>query len=106
MPVWWLYPDGRLDEIKLPAGHWLQTVVVPTASGFATINTYFTIGQAGVYLIRGERVTRVLEGLVEQQAVSPSGCRMAVRHDPRPFETNARNYRHVTLKAIDLCAGK
>jgi hypothetical protein len=106
MPAWWLYPDGRVEEIKLPAGHWLQTTVVPTATGFATINTYFTVGQAGVYLIRGNNVTRILEGFVEQLAVSPDGCKIAVNHDPKPLETNARNNEHVTLKVIELCQGR
>jgi hypothetical protein len=104
MPVWWLYPGGRVDEIKLPAGHWLQSRVVPTAVGYATINTYFTIGQAGVYLIRGEKVQRILDGFVEQQAISPDGCRLAVHHDPKPLETYARKYQLITLKVIELCA--
>lgn len=106
MPVWWLYPDGTVDEITLPAGYWLQSMVVPTAVGYATINTYFTIGQAGVYLIRGEKVQRVLDGLVAQQAISPDGCRLAVHHDPRPFETYALKYQLVTLKVIEFCSKK
>jgi hypothetical protein len=106
MPVWWLYPDGRIEEVKLPSGPWLQTIAAPTAQGFTTINTYFTIGQAGVYLIRGDKAERILEGFVEQQGVSPDGCSIAVNHDPKPLETNARNNRHVTLKVIRLCQGR
>ena len=105
MPVWWLYPNGQVEEIMLPTGHWLQTIVVPTVLGFATTNTYFTTGQAGVYLVRGEKVSRIFEGFVEQLAYSPDGCKIAVNHDPRPLETNARNNRHVTLKVVELCQG-
>jgi hypothetical protein len=106
MPVWWLYPDGRVEEIKLSPGPWLRNFVFPATVGHLTIGEGPTRWEHSLYLVRGERGEPIIHGLFHSQAVSPDGCRIAINHDPRPLETNARNYRHVTLKVIELCQGR
>lgn len=103
MPIWWLYPDGRTEEIKLPPGPWLQTFVYPTRAGIVTIGQGPTRWEHSLYLIRGNRGSALLHGLFHTAAVSPDGCKVAVHHDGAPLKTNARNNRHVTLKVIELC---
>jgi hypothetical protein len=106
MPVWWLYPDGRVEEIKLPAGPWLRNFVFPSQVGMVTIGEGPTRWEHSLYLVRGGAGERTIHGLFHTQAVSPDGCKIAVNHDPKPLETNARNNKHVTLKVIELCKGR
>jgi hypothetical protein len=106
MPVWWLYPDGRVEEIKLSPGPWLRNFVFPAKVGHLTIGEGPTRWEHSLYLLRSERGEAIIHGLFHAQAVSPDGCKLAVNHDPKPLETNARNYRHVTLKVVELCQGR
>ena len=106
MPVWWLYPDGRTEQITLPPGPWLQTFVYPSRVGMLTIGQGPTRWEHSLYLIRGNRGKALLHGQFHTAAVSPNGCKIAVDHDSAPLKTNAHNNRHVTLKVIELCHGK
>lgn len=110
MPVWWLYPDGRTELLKLPPGPWLNFFVFPTRVGMVTIGRRPSQFGHSLYLVKGEKGIPILDGLFRAgmsygNLVSPNGCRMAVNHDPKPLETNAKNFKHVTLKVIDLCEG-
>lgn len=110
MPVWWMYPDGRTEEIKLPAGPWLRTFVFPTRSGMVTIGEGPSAFEQTLYLVNDGGGIPLLHGLFQGSHlghfVSPDGCKIAVNHDPKPLQTTARNFKHVTLKVIDFCKGE
>ncbi|HZO55660.1 MAG TPA: hypothetical protein VFB63_23320 [Bryobacteraceae bacterium] len=104
MPVWWLYPDGRTERVMLPSGPWLNYFVSPTRNGFATVG-HNNAGQQTLYFMAGDAVRPILVGLIEKDAVSPDGCRLAVIHDPKkPSDPTPQHQRHITLKVIDFCA--
>ena len=110
MPVWWLYPDGRTEVTMLPPGPWLNYFVFPTRAGMVTIGRGPSQFGNSLYLVKDEKAIPILEGLFRAgtsygKLVSPNGCRMAINHDPKPLETNAKNFKHVTLKVIDFCHG-
>jgi hypothetical protein len=107
MPVWWLYPDGRVEQIRLPPGPWLDYFVFPTRVGMVTIGR--ASAQAGhtLYLVNGDTGIPLLTGMFEKEAVSPDGCQFAVIHDPKtPADSTPKYQRPITLKVIGLCQGE
>lgn len=104
-PVWWLYPDGTVEEIIISPAAWMRESIVPTATGLlARSNAFFTItGEPptdGVYLIEGTRSRRLLRGVLEASDVSPDGCRFAVRRQPEP---GVRRPAYWTITVLSLC---
>lgn len=106
MPLWWLYPDGRIEKVELPPGLWLRNFVYPAWAGMVTIGQGPTRWEHSLYLVRDNGGTAILHGLFNAETVAPNGCKIAVDHDPKPLETNWRNNRHVTLKIVELCQGR
>jgi hypothetical protein len=105
LPAWWLYPDGRVEQLLLPPGRWLEYFVYPSSVGFLTVGAGPSAFEQSLYLIQDDKGVSIVHGLIQTPAVSPDGCRIAINHDPQPLKTNARNNSHVTLKIIELCQG-
>jgi hypothetical protein len=107
-PVRWLYPDGTVEKLVIPAAKWTNDMLVPTKAGMVALDsTFFTItGEApwdGVYLFDGERWRqRVSRGLFRAPALSEDGCKLAVRRQPEPGK---RRPDYWTVTIYDVCAG-
>jgi hypothetical protein len=104
-PVWWLHPDGTVEEIIISPTAWMRESIVPTATGLLAIsNAFFTItGEPptdGVYLIEGTRSRRLMRGVLEATDVSPGGCGFAVRRQPEP---GVRRPAYWTITVLSLC---
>lgn len=104
-PVWWLYPDGKVEEIIIPYAKWMSSRIVPTRAGLLAVdNTFFTItGEQpfdGVYLMSGKDNRRLLRGVFESSDVSENGCRFAVRRAPKP---GAQGPTYWTVTVLSLC---
>lgn len=108
-PVYWLYMDGRVEQIvDIPWGPWRSRASswpIPTKAGVAMVSHNFNVrnsrdlADAGLYLISGTSVTRVLKAWIEGTSVSPNGCRLAF--DYAEYVTRKLN----RLMVIDLCKG-
>jgi hypothetical protein len=102
--VWLLYPTGRVETIPIPKGPWTGygARYMPTRAGLIMTSRGLTAGSgpgaAGIYLVNGDRVEKVLAGLIEDLDVSMDGCKVAFSVDPY---TSPR--RRSRVKMIDVC---
>lgn len=107
-PAWWLYPDGRVEEITIPYAIWMRREIIPTKPGLlARDSTFFTItGKKpfdGIYLIDGKGGgSRLIRGVFEANAVSADGCRFAITRQPEP---GVRRPDYWTVTVLDFCQG-
>jgi hypothetical protein len=110
--IYRLTTDGKLSAIAIPADRKLQChvtryavlrdgIVVQTGAGHAT-NLDLSVS----YLLRGGLIREVVRGVVNEYAVSPNGCLLAVG-----ISTDGDNRKPVSgafvrghLKVIDFCA--
>jgi hypothetical protein len=74
--VWQVFADGRTQTLALKEGPWSDgpRVPLPTTKGWlvaAALN--------GVYLMQGGHFERISAGQVRDTAVSPDGCRAALK---------------------------
>lgn len=109
-PVYWLYPDGRMEQIiDLPWGPWRSSASswpLPTKVGVllvshnANIRNEKDLAHAGLYVMSAGKVAKLITAWIQATAVSPSGCRVAFDFADRV--TRAQN----VLRAIDLCNGE
>jgi len=103
--AWTVDKQGRVEEIVLPQGLWMASTVraMPIEGGWVMTSKATAIGRrvdaAGVYLVRGEKATRVMSGLPHAYAVSPNGCNVAVAIDVE-LEREARPM----IRTINLCS--
>jgi hypothetical protein len=106
-PVWWLFPDGKVEEIVIPPAVWMAYKIVPTKKALvATNNVFFTVtGEApfdGVYVMDGKGGgERILRGVTESTTTSDDGCRLALRRQPQP---GVRQPAYWTVSVVALCA--
>jgi len=106
-PVRWLYPDGSVEEVLVPAARWASRTLVPTKAGIVALDsTFFTVtGEApsdGVYLLSGKGWSRrISRGLFENHALSENGCSLAVVRQPEPGK---RRPEYWTVTIYDVCA--
>lgn len=99
IPVWWLYPDGRVEEITLPTESRLGDRTFPAKTGIFYISPDYLHHEDGIFQVDGASVKRVVKGFVERYAVSGDGCRIAMNHD-----ANFRGKRgQGTVKVINVC---
>lgn len=104
-PVWWLYPDGKVEEILVPPSIWMRERIVPSKVGLAAIsNGFFTITGAppydGAYLVDGKGGRRLIRGVFDAADLSSDGCRLAVHRQPEP---GLRRPEYWTLTVLALC---
>jgi hypothetical protein len=102
--VWLLYPTGRVDTFPIPKGPWTgyDARYAPTRAGLLMTSRALTAGSgpgaAGLYLVNGDWVERILAGLIEDIDVSPDGCKVAISVNPYTSEL-----RRSRIKMIDVC---
>lgn len=108
--VWWLFPDGKVEKVKIPLGKWTKggLRLYPTSRGVFLVNRHSRSdkdpGDAGAYLVQGIAVEKLISGvLTDISAVSPNGCRVAFSHAPtqEADRSDEKNLRR--LKMIDVC---
>jgi hypothetical protein len=104
--AWTLDRQGRVEEIALPQGLWMASVVraMPIAGGWAMTSNATAVGRrvdaAGVYLVRDGKATRVMSGLPHGYAVvSPNGCNVAVAID-----VELKREARPKIRMINLCS--
>ncbi len=120
--IWLLKPDGTVTKALEPTGKAWERL---GWGGFSLTRKglffsggrgdYASVGTRGGYLLKsdGESPTRLIEGFVRNEAVSPDGCKVAFVHVLHS-QAGADSFRALqagkpgtrTLKMIDLCAGK
>jgi hypothetical protein len=110
--VWWLYPDGALEEIKFPDTPYRPggNSVHYTRKGFFIYiydgrpPSFKVPGNTGGYLITANgKEIKLLSGYLKGEIVSPNGCKVAFVHYPYLDATLVADPAPITLKAIDLC---
>jgi len=104
IPVWWLYPDGRVEEIKLPteARFAAMSAIFPARTGIYYVSLDFPRSE-GLYRVSSESIARrILSGWIENYAISPDGCRIAVNHNDHDKYDGKRGLG--TAKAVNICA--
>jgi len=104
-----LYTTGRVEGHTIPAGPWLRGSVgyTPARPGIVMSSPAVGFrsesdpGDAGVYLVRGMKVDRMIVGFPSRYvAVSPDGCKAAaVVRVQKPADVKA------TLRIVDICRG-
>jgi hypothetical protein len=117
LPVWWLTPDGKVTKIDLPYTPLLNggsRGFYPTRTGvFAFFHGFggkrppgdIGPGDAGGYLVQGEKMTKLISGHVRSVVVSPNGCKVVFVHDPSDTEFGKDRFDRITVKMIDVCQG-
>jgi hypothetical protein len=106
--VWILSTSGDVTESTIPAGKWMRgsltfvparngVIMSSTAAGFTSAEDP---GHAGIYLVREDKVVRLLSGFPGVPAVSPNGCKVAVVVDPMTGPAP-----RATLQIVRLCDG-
>lgn len=109
--TWWLYPDGRMEEIKYPALPKLLASgkFFPVRIGFfisrgsGKIDPGKDPGDAGGYLLRNTGIFKLISGYIVAEVVSPDGCKVAFVNYPYLDATRLDDSARVTLKAINFC---
>lgn len=102
-----LYTSGKVDEITIPAGPWMHgsMAYMPAKAGIMMssralgLRSEFDLGHAGIYLVNGTKVQRLVSGLPGRPfAVSPDGCKVAAVINPHEGPG-----LKATLQVINLC---
>jgi hypothetical protein len=100
IPAWWLYLDGRVEEIKLPTesrdGVWffgMRNGIYYVSPRSPNANGLFKV-------LNDKKVDRILRGQIDAYAISSDGCRIAMNHDPNFTGKRGQG----TVKAINVCA--
>ena len=106
--VFWLYASGAVETVALSYSPYIRNTLIPTARGIVAI-TEPASGDAnlGVYLVSSAGARRILRGYAGG-VLSPSGCRLAVLHDPDFLARLEKRQTSATpaLKILELCIGK
>lgn len=112
---YWLHPDGRIEPIVLRGESWPDGKVpnfgirkfMPLQEGFFLL--YGSAkgpkdpGTAGGYLLRNDKLTKIVSGHLSSLTVSPDGCKVAFVHLPYPDADLVADPAPIRLKAVDLC---
>ncbi len=109
--IWWLSPDGTVKKEELLNIPLLQGGAprgVPVRNGLFVVagNTRKTPEPSAVggYLLQGQNVQRVMNGMLRQMAVSPDGCRVAVVNDT--YVKDKPVSERIRLQTIQFCQGE
>lgn len=99
-PIYLISPNGKVDVIEIPPGIWHPHAAFPTRQGLFWVSndTRGNSKDAGGWLLKDGKVTKLFDQLVDGAGVSPDGCTIVYAnndHNPKTTEY---------LQAIDLCA--
>jgi hypothetical protein len=102
IPAWWLYPDGRIEAVKLPTEARFATAsrTFPTMAGIHYISPDYPSNDGLFKVVDEVKVERVVKGFIEGYAVSSDGCRIAIDHN---WNYSGRRGQG-TLKVADVCS--
>ncbi len=115
LPAWWLWRDGRTEEMCIPSGPWNSGAsfwVVPTARGLfvATVRDGGVAKSryAGGYLVRNNHVQKVVSGVIPGATddvvnVSTDGCRVALSIAPNFAALSNYSLGPITVRVLDVC---
>jgi len=110
VPIWWLGPDGTVTTETIPYMRFMRggsRAFFPTREGiFVTSHKTDDLGKpgdAGGYLARNDRVTKLITGLVDRVSISSDGCRVAFVHDPYDTMYGKDRLNRITVKVINIC---
>lgn len=121
-PIWKLESDGAVKQILKPTGKAWERIgwggYSFTRKGLFLSGgrgEYAGVGTRGGYLLKlgGESPSRLIEGFVKNEAVSPDGCKLAFVHVLHS-QAGADSFKALregqagtrTLKMINLCEGE
>lgn len=99
IPVWWLYPDGRLKEIKLPTDSRDGSWTFPARGGIYYVSHRYPDAAGLFKVLDGSKVRQMVRGSIQGYVVSRDGCKIAMNHD----ENYAGKRGQGTVKAVDVC---
>ena len=110
VPVWWLSPDGSVTTETVP---YMRFMRGGSRGYFATRKGIFIYthktdgagkpGDAGGYLARNGRVTKLITGLLDSVSISPDGCRVAFIHDPYDTVYGIERLNRINVKVLNVC---
>lgn len=89
--------EGRVDVYPLKQGY-----LAYYSSGRFTMTDS---GDHGLYFMQGDKVQRLIVGLVEGVRISPDGCKVAFVHARNAEEHDATTKPYRTVKIINFCQG-
>lgn len=105
---WWLYPDGRVEVMKVPPRAQLLYegfegpsggAFFPTKVGIFISHHYSDMAIQGGYLAQKEELIKVINARLYDEEVSPDGCRIAFKYEPDKIDGG----KSATLRFIELC---
>lgn len=114
----WLHPDGRIESVVLSKEAWPDKKIPSFGSGnivplrdrflvlFGLAKGPYDAGTLGGYLLRNNKLTKVVGGYISSLTVSPNGCKVAFVHYPYLEATLGDDPAPIRLKAVDLCPSK
>jgi hypothetical protein len=97
--AWWLYANGKVEEVRLPAQTRVGDWIFPAGSAIFYVSHRYP-GSDGLFKVLGRTsVEPVMKGFIEKYAVSPDACHIAVNHDPHFTGKHGQG----SIKVIDVC---
>lgn len=108
--VWLLMPEGKVTEVAIPnqrgvggpAGFYAIRggIFMPTSD----VTKFGEQGGTGGYVVKEEKVSRVVKGMLFNPAVSPDGCKVAFLNVPQGY--GALKTGRIALQAVNVCEGE
>jgi hypothetical protein len=76
--------DGMVTTYKFPSGNWMRGTIygMPVRHSILMISRSTLAKAEGAYLVKDDQVERIVEANVQEFAVSPNGCRIALSAQP------------------------
>ncbi len=98
-PIYLISPEGKVENVEVPSGLWRPQAVFPTREGLFWVsnNTRRNSRDAGGWLLKDGKVTKLFDQLVDGAGVSPDGC--TIVYASNDFNPKTTEY----LQAINLC---
>ena len=103
--VFWLHPDGNVEQVLLRYSDAIRDEVIPTARGLMAFSQpYDRAADYWVYFITADATKPVLRGYATG-VTSPDGCKVAVLHDPerRARVEGRKTAADPSVKVLEVC---
>ena len=101
---WWLYPDGKDQEVTLPVALSPNPTSQGLVTGWGKFKSNRDPGTVGLYLwVDSKPPANLIIGHAQEVLVSPNGCKLAFAHYPYVDATQIKDPGRITLKMINLC---